>query len=43
MKNPKFLASAPDEVVAETTANLAARQDEQAKLQEALSRLAELG
>ncbi|MGB1208781.1 MAG: class I tRNA ligase family protein, partial [Paracoccaceae bacterium] len=43
LKNPKFLASAPDEVVAETTANLAARQDEQAKLQEALSRLAELG
>ncbi|MGJ8604266.1 MAG: valine--tRNA ligase [Marivita sp.] len=41
--NPKFVASAPDEVVEETRANLAAREDEAAKLQDALDRLAELG
>ncbi|MFP7571235.1 valine--tRNA ligase [Marivita sp. S2033] len=43
LHNPKFVESAPDEVVAETRANLAAREDEEAKLNEALARLAELG
>jgi valyl-tRNA synthetase len=41
--NPKFVESAPEEVVEETRANLAAREDEAAKLQEAMDRLAELG
>jgi valyl-tRNA synthetase len=41
--NPKFVASAPDEVVEETRANLAAREDEAAKLQDAMARLNELG
>ncbi|MEM8802755.1 MAG: valine--tRNA ligase [Pseudomonadota bacterium] len=40
--NPKFAASAPAEVVEETKANLAAREDEEAKLNEALAKLAEL-
>ncbi|MDJ0821298.1 MAG: valine--tRNA ligase [Paracoccaceae bacterium] len=43
LNNPKFAASAPAEVVEETRANLAAREEEEAKLQEALARLAELG
>ncbi|WP_292291917.1 valine--tRNA ligase [Marivita sp.] len=43
LNNPKFVESAPDEVVEETRANLAAREDEAAKLQDALNRLAELG
>ena len=43
LKNPKFVASAPAEVVEETRANLAAREEEEAKLKEALARLAELG
>ena len=43
LKNPNFATSAPEEVVAEAQANLTARQDEQAKLQAALTRLAELG
>ena len=41
--NPKFVASAPEAVVAETRANLALREEEAAKLREALSRLEELG
>jgi valyl-tRNA synthetase len=41
--NPNFAASAPEEVVAEATANLEAREDEAAKLQAALARLAEIG
>ena len=41
--NPKFVESAPDEVVEETRANLAAREEEAAQLNEALARLAELG
>ena len=41
--NPKFVASAPDEVVAEARENLALREEEEAKLREALTRLAELG
>ncbi|MEL6531821.1 MAG: class I tRNA ligase family protein, partial [Pseudomonadota bacterium] len=42
LKNPKFAESAPAEVVEETKANLALREDEEAKLQEALTRLKEL-
>ncbi|MEM8824103.1 MAG: class I tRNA ligase family protein, partial [Pseudomonadota bacterium] len=41
--NPNFAASAPPEVVEETRANLAARQDEAAAIQAALDSLAELG
>ncbi|WP_300583337.1 valine--tRNA ligase [Marivita sp.] len=41
--NPKFVESAPEEVVEETRANLAAREEEAAQLNEALARLAELG
>ncbi|MEN9060160.1 valine--tRNA ligase [Ponticoccus litoralis] len=43
LKNPKFAESAPPEVVEEARDNLAAREMEEAKLQEALARLAELG
>ncbi len=43
LKNPKFAASAPPEVVEETQANLALREEEEAKLKDALARLAELG
>ena len=43
LNNPKFAESAPEEVVEETRANLAAREDEEAKLKDALARLAELG
>ncbi|MDF3350293.1 valine--tRNA ligase [Sulfitobacter sp. KE34] len=43
LNNPKFAASAPEEVVAEAQANLAARQEEADQLQAALDRLAELG
>ncbi|MEQ3710322.1 MAG: valine--tRNA ligase [Tateyamaria sp.] len=43
LKNPKFAASAPPEVVEETKANLALREEEEAKLNEALNRLKELG
>jgi valyl-tRNA synthetase len=42
LNNPKFAASAPEEVVEETRANLAAREDEEAKLKDALARLSEL-
>ncbi|MFD3190250.1 valine--tRNA ligase [Sedimentitalea sp. HM32M-2] len=42
LKNPKFAASAPAEVVEETRANLAAREEEEAKIKDALARLAEL-
>ncbi len=42
LNNPKFVASAPEEVVEEAKANLAAREEEEAKLNEALARLAEL-
>jgi len=41
--NPKFVESAPNEVVEETRANLAAREEEETKLKDALARLAELG
>ncbi len=43
LKNPKFVDSAPEAVVAETRENLAAREEEVATLQAALDRLAELG
>ncbi|MEP2717304.1 valine--tRNA ligase [Pseudophaeobacter sp.] len=43
LKNPKFVASAPDEVVAEARENLALREEEEAKLKDALSRLQEIG
>ncbi|MEM7089011.1 MAG: valine--tRNA ligase [Pseudomonadota bacterium] len=42
LNNPKFVASAPQEVVAEAKANLVAREEEEAKLNEALARLAEI-
>lgn len=42
LKNPKFAASAPAEVVAEAQANLKAREEEEAKLQAALARVAEI-
>ncbi|MFK7869865.1 MAG: valine--tRNA ligase [Roseobacter sp.] len=43
LKNPKFTSSAPADVVAETRANLALREEEESKLKDALDRLAELG
>jgi valyl-tRNA synthetase len=43
LSNPKFAESAPEEVVEETRANLAAREDEAAKLREAKARLDEIG
>ncbi|MEM8729507.1 MAG: valine--tRNA ligase [Pseudomonadota bacterium] len=43
LKNPKFAESAPEEVVAETRANLAAREAEEMQLSEALARLSEVG
>ncbi|SEM72949.1 valyl-tRNA synthetase [Roseovarius tolerans] len=43
LKNPKFVESAPEAVVAETRENLALREEEEAKLRAALDRLAELG
>ena len=43
LNNPKFAESAPEEVVEETRTNLAERTGEQARLAEALDRLAELG
>ena len=43
LKNPAFVDSAPEEVVAEARDNLAARQEEEAKLKAALDRMAELG
>ena len=41
LDNPKFLDSAPDEVVEEARDNLAAREAEAVKIREALARLAE--
>ncbi|MEP2640623.1 valine--tRNA ligase [Roseobacter sp.] len=43
LKNPRFAASAPPDVVEETRTNLALREEEDSKLKEALARLAELG
>ena len=42
LKNPKFAESAPEEVVEETKANLAAREEEEQKIEQALTRLKEL-
>ncbi len=42
LNNPKFVASAPDEVVEEARENLAAREAEEAKIKGALAKLAEL-
>ncbi|WP_164660276.1 valine--tRNA ligase [Tropicibacter sp. Alg240-R139] len=42
LKNPKFADSAPEEVVQETRANLAAREEEEGKIKQALARLQEL-
>jgi valyl-tRNA synthetase len=42
LNNPKFADSAPEEVITETRANLALREAEEAKLKDALARLAEL-
>jgi valyl-tRNA synthetase len=43
LNNPKFVQSAPEEIVDETRANLAARKGEADKLRDALDRLAEIG
>ncbi|MEM9550944.1 MAG: valine--tRNA ligase, partial [Pseudomonadota bacterium] len=43
LNNPKFAQSAPEDVVEETRANLAAREEEETKIKDALARLAELG
>jgi valyl-tRNA synthetase len=43
LNNPNFAASAPAEVLAETRANLEAREEEEAKLSIALARLEEIG
>ncbi|MDT8327731.1 MAG: valine--tRNA ligase [Roseovarius sp.] len=43
LNNPKFVASAPDQVVDEARENLALREEETGKLRAALARLAELG
>jgi len=43
VNNPKFVASAPDEVVEEARENLTLREEEAATLRAALARLAELG
>ena len=43
LNNPKFVESAPEEVVEEARENLAAREEEESKLRAALDRLAELG
>jgi len=42
LNNPKFVASAPEEVIEEAKENMALRQEEEAQLNAALSRLAEL-
>ena len=43
LNNPKFVESAPEEVVEEARENLAAREEEEAKIKDALARLAEIG
>ncbi|WP_135501414.1 valine--tRNA ligase [Roseovarius aestuariivivens] len=42
LKNPKFVESAPEDVVEDTREQLAQKEDEEAKLRGALDRLAEL-
>jgi valyl-tRNA synthetase len=41
LSNPKFVASAPEEVIDETRDNLALNEDEARKLKAALTRLTE--
>ena len=43
LKNPKFAASAPAEVLAETQENLRLREEEENQIKAAIARLAELG
>jgi valyl-tRNA synthetase len=43
LNNPKFVASAPDEVVAEAKENLALRESEEAQIKAAIDRLKEIG
>ncbi|MHA7875578.1 valine--tRNA ligase [Roseivivax sp.] len=43
LKNPKFVESAPEEVVEETQANLVARDEDLAAIDAALARLKEIG
>ena len=43
LDNPNFVRSAPEDVVMEATSNLEARQEEAAKIREALARLSDLG
>ncbi|WP_299206316.1 valine--tRNA ligase [uncultured Tateyamaria sp.] len=43
LNNPKFVASAPDEVVAEAKENLHLREGEEAEMKAAIARLQELG
>ncbi len=43
LNNPKFIESAPEEVIDEARENLAAREEEETTLKEALARLAEIG
>ena len=43
LDNPKFVESAPEEVVDETRENLAAREEEEGKIRAALERLAAIG
>lgn len=43
LNNPKFIASAPEDVVTEARDNLALREEEETQLKAALARLAELG
>ena len=43
LNNPKFAASAPPEVLAETQENLRLREEEEAQIKAAIARLAELG
>tara|TARA_R110002051_G_scaffold159688_3_gene231204 strand:- start:9464 stop:12562 length:3099 start_codon:yes stop_codon:yes gene_type:complete len=43
LNNPKFVASAPQDVITEARENLALREEEEAQLKAAIARLAELG
>ncbi|MBF9058152.1 valine--tRNA ligase [Rhodobacterales bacterium HKCCSP123] len=43
LKNPKFIESAPEEIVEETRENLAAREEEEGKIRAALERLSAIG
>ena len=42
LKNPKFIVSAPEDVVNETRSNLAFREEEETQMRTALERLEEL-